>query len=136
MSQAQTDDSIKIITLHPSVGNSIDVHEKKMFYLFSDYKDSIFESAEILKYNDSTYTFRFKTTNGKILEKPTNKHELDEMYAKIDRIKPVEYVKTEHEKEARKRSSGNAKAEFGYNLANVLLEITLITLSVFIQSYH
>jgi hypothetical protein len=134
--QAQTADSVKIITLHPSVGKSIDVKEKKEFYLFPDYNDSIFESAEILKYNDSTYTIRFKTTTGNFFEKPTNTKELDAMYAKVDRIKPAEYVETKHDRESRRSSSRNENAEWGYHVGSIILQVLLITLSILIHSSY
>ena len=113
LSFSQTSGSVKILTLHPSVGKSIDVNEKKEFSLFPDYKDSIFGSAEILKYNDSTYTIRFTTTTGKVFEKPTNTNELDAMYANVENKKPTEYVETKHERksEAREREAEQKKQE-------------------------
>lgn len=138
---AQTSDGVKILTLHPSVGKSIDVNEKKEFYLFPDYNDSVFKSAEILKYNDSTYTIRFTATTGKVFEKPTNTNELDAMYAKVDSKKPTEYVETKQERkseERERRSEQNRtsrdNAEMGFHIGNIILQVVLITLSILVQT--
>lgn len=143
LSIAQTSDGIKIITLHPSIGKSIDALEKKEFSLFPDYKDSIFELAEIVKYNDSTYTIRFTTTTGKIFEKPVSTNELDAMYAKVDTKKPTEYVETNRERksEARERKSEDSatsrdKAEMGLHIGNIILQVVLITLSILVQASY
>ncbi len=133
---AQTSESIKILTLHPSVGKLIDVKEKKDFYLFPEYKDSLFESAEILKYNDSTYTIRFKTTSGTVFEKPTSIHELDAMYAKVDSKRPAEYVEPKKDREGRKNKEGRDNSQLGLHIGNVILQVVLITLSILIQASY
>ncbi|OFY85257.1 MAG: hypothetical protein A3F72_04445 [Bacteroidetes bacterium RIFCSPLOWO2_12_FULL_35_15] len=142
LSIAQTSDGIKIITLHPSIGKSIDAQEKKEFFLFPDYKDSIFESAEILKYNDSTYAIRFTTITGKVFEKPVNTNELDAMFAKVDSKKPNEYVETNRERtsEAKERKSEGTtsrdKAEMGLHVGNIILQVVLITLSILVRASY
>lgn len=137
---AQTGDSVKILTLHPSVGKSIDVKEKKEFYLFPDYKDSVFRSAEILKYNDTAYTIRFTTTTGNVFEKPTTTKELDAMFAKIDTVKPTEYVENKHDKKPQKPDRefesddiSRSRAQVSLNVGNVVLQMILITLSILAQ---
>lgn len=135
-SLAQTAERIKVITLHPSVGKSIDVNEKREFYLFPDYNDSIFESAEILKYNDSIYFIRFKTTNGKEFEKPTNTNELDQMFAKVESRKPRDYVESNDEKETRRRQVHNHNEAIGLHIGNVILQVLLITLTILAQASY
>jgi hypothetical protein len=140
---AQTSDSVKILTLHPSVGKSIDVKEKKEFYLFPDYKDSVFRSAEILKYNDTTYSIRFTTTTGKVFEKPTTTKELDAMYAKVDSKKPTEYVQDKREKRSQRHErdpeyneNSRTNAEIGLHVGNIVLQVILITLSILAQASY
>ncbi|MGZ4060904.1 MAG: hypothetical protein ACXVPU_17870, partial [Bacteroidia bacterium] len=80
----------KLIILHPSVGNSIDQKEKKEFSLFPEYSNSEFESAQLIKHNDTTYTFLISTTKGKSFERPTNLREMQQYYNAIEAIKPAQ----------------------------------------------
>ena len=60
----------KIVAFHPSVGMGIDLLEKKQFSLFSEYTDSLFQSAQLVKYSTERYAVMIKTTNGQSFEKP------------------------------------------------------------------
>jgi hypothetical protein len=88
-----------VVALHPSVGLTITKDEKKEFALFPEYNDSIFESAHYIKYNDSTYTFLFRKTDGSKLEKSVTKTETDKMYAQIEKIKPASTINKQPIKE-------------------------------------
>jgi hypothetical protein len=92
---SQTAENGKVVALHPSIGNTIDIKEKKQFSLFPEYTDSLFESAQLIKYNDTTYTFLIKTTSGKSFERAAKFHEMQKDYATIESIKPAQVVNSE-----------------------------------------
>ncbi len=135
---AQTiDETGKIVKIHPSIGNSIDLSEKKEFQLFTEYNDSLFESAHLVKYGDENYTILIKTTTGKSFEKPISINELDAIYANIEKVKPApnsqadevserKLSKEELEKQQKKEShydSIRTIAEISFQVIFVLLEI-------------
>ncbi|MCW3104586.1 MAG: hypothetical protein JWO09_3026 [Bacteroidetes bacterium] len=77
-----------IITLHPSLGKTITPEEKKEFGLFADYPDSNFETANFVKYDDSTYTVLFKTPTGSF-ERSITATEVAAIHAAIEKQKPA-----------------------------------------------
>ena len=86
---SQTEGNGKIVAFHPSAGNSITLSEKKEFFLFSEYNDSLFESAHLVKYSPANYAVLFKNTKGRSFEKPISVKELDCIYEKIEKVKPA-----------------------------------------------
>ena len=89
VSVSQTKDEGRVVSLHPSVGNVIDAKEKAKFSLFPEYNDSLFESAQLVKYNDTTYSFMIKPVQGKSFERPIEFNELRLYYNKIESIEPA-----------------------------------------------
>jgi len=127
-----------IVAFHPSVGNAINLSEKKEFNFFSEYNDSLFESAQLVKYSNNRYTVLFKTTKGGSFEKPITTDELDEIYASVEKVKPAEkalptndggekkLTKEELEKQQKKDDhyeSVQTIAEITFQIIFVLLEI-------------
>lgn len=132
----QNPDSAKVITLHPITGKVITLEEKKEYSLFPEYKDEAFISAEVLKYNDTTYTIRFRTTKGTAFERTTDTNELDSIYAAVD-SKKQELVnrnnpQSERRNELPKRNRVNISAEDAITIAfiasRVVLGILILTM--------
>jgi Na+-transporting NADH:ubiquinone oxidoreductase subunit NqrC len=135
LSSAQTTDSGMVITLHPAVGNTITANEKKQFDLFTEYNDSLFESAQIVKYNDSTYAIRLKTIQGNFFERETDSKELHTIYEKIERIKPVEkdeYVENKRNSEQLKKDKQEDRINTGFQFSQMFFELLVITLEVLV----
>lgn len=61
--RAQTD-SMRLIGLHPSVGKTIDRDEKIRYRLFPQYRDSLFDNAQIFTANDTTYKLVITSVSG------------------------------------------------------------------------
>ena len=125
----------KVIILHPSVGNSIDLKEKKEFSLFPEYSNFEFESAQLIKHNDTTYTFLIFTTKGKSFERATNLREMQQYYNAIENIKPAPVAnanesddyytqKPEKDEEAKPRHRNPALA------FEIIFDVLLIALRV------
>lgn len=127
-----------IVAFHPSVGNSINLSEKKELELFTEYNDSLFESAQLVKYSSESYTILFKSTKNESFEKAISIKELDEIYSKIEHSKPAtktlatadnterELSKEEQEKIKKKEEhyeSIQTIAEITFQIIFVLLEI-------------
>src|SRR3989338_2509423 len=84
---AQLQGTGQIAMLHPSVGNTITKDEKKTFDLFPEKPDNTFESAQLVKYNDSTFTFLFRSINTEIpSEEKAGIGVLISCYYKIEKI--------------------------------------------------
>ncbi len=130
---SQTHEEARIISIHPSVGNTIDVKEKQKFSLFPEYNDSLFESAQLLKYNDSTYTFLIKPVGGKSFERPADFNERQLYYNKIETREPASKVVTAAEPTdyytgTKERTRNNYEAagyifETVFNVLFIILEI-------------
>ena len=82
-------DDGKIVMLHPSVGYTITAEAKKEFSLFPQYSDANFGTAQLVKYNDSTFTFLFKTKQGDRIEVSTTIANLSAMYSNIELTAPA-----------------------------------------------
>lgn len=137
---AQTDiEKGKIIAFHPSVGNAITIWEKKEFNLFTEYTDSLFQSAELVKYANEKYTVLVKTTNGQSFEKPIFTSELDTIYSTIEKIKPApktntdDYFEDKAEREARQKRV--ARAESVQMIAEISFQIIFVLLEILAYSY-
>lgn len=135
---SQTDRNGKIVAFHPSVGNSITLDEKKEFSLFTEYNDSLFESAQLFKYSvDTTYAVLFKTTNEKSFEKQISIKELDAIYASIEKRRPATTNTTvddyfekkptkeeiEEQKKANRKESAEMIAEISFQVIYTILII-------------
>jgi hypothetical protein len=137
---SQNSEKGKIIILHPSVGNAIDAKEKKQYHLFPEYKDLLFQSAELVKYNDSTYTFLIKTTKAGSFERPAPFEERQQYYNAIENAKPAaitnpvdntDYYSDKVEKHERSRTNEETSA--------VVFEVIFDVLSFMfyvLQNYH
>jgi hypothetical protein len=131
--KAQEADSGKVIGLHPSVGKLITRDEKIRYHLFPDYKDSIFQSAKIIRYNDSTFILAVSTTIGQEVKTPVTTIDLDNLYYRIEDSEKAkksndDYVLTEEErKEARKKRAKHDNSIFWYNF---LAEMTVFTIEI------
>lgn len=133
---SQTDKNGKIVAFHPSVGNSINLQEKKEFGIFTEYNDSLFESAQLVKYNSESYTVLLKTTNGQSFEKPISIQELDALYANIEKVKPVitdDYVEVNKPKE--KQFKKDNRSESAQIVAEITIQIVFVLLEILAHTY-
>ncbi len=87
--QAQMRGTGQIMMMHPSVGNTITLNEKQKFGLFPQQPDSTFEMAQLVKYDDTTYTILFRTACDGRFENTISINELLQMYIKIESIEPA-----------------------------------------------
>ncbi len=78
-----------IVRLHPSLGNAITQQTKKEFGLFPEMPDSTFGMAQLVKYDDSTYTFIFHSAKDVRIERSITVSQLLDMYMTVERIKPA-----------------------------------------------
>ncbi|MCW3085887.1 MAG: hypothetical protein JWP12_3253 [Bacteroidetes bacterium] len=79
----------QIMMLHPSLGNTITLNEKQKFGLFPQQPDSTFETAQLVKYDDTTYTILFRTVCDDRFENTISINELLLMYIKVEQIQPA-----------------------------------------------
>jgi hypothetical protein len=86
---AQMKGTGRIVVLHPSLGQTITLAEKKEFGLFPNYPDSIFETASIVKYNDSLFSVLYKDIHNSALERTISQSQLYEIYLKVEKAKPA-----------------------------------------------
>jgi hypothetical protein len=82
----------KTISFHPAVGLSIDLSEKKELHIFTEYNDSIFDSAVLLVDSTSNYSILFTTITGYVFEKPIVSSEKKAIYDLIEKVKPASAV--------------------------------------------
>lgn len=127
----------RIVAFHPSVGNSINLSEKKEFQLFTEYNDSLFESVQLAKYSADTYSILVKTTTDQSFEKPITIQELDAIYSKIEKAKPAktfvdDYLEQRPTKEEQKRAN---RSESAYMIAEITFQIVFVLLEILANSY-
>lgn len=128
--KAQNADSGRVIGIHPAVGKSISREEKIRYALFPEYKDSLFESAEIIKYNDSTFMLHVRAVQGTEITTKVSTRELDDLFYDIEKVEKSkkekdEYVLTEEErKEIRRKRAKEESANFW---TDFLVNMTIIT---------
>ncbi|MFL5762858.1 MAG: hypothetical protein ACJ77K_02880 [Bacteroidia bacterium] len=129
---SQMDPVGNIIAFHPSVGNSVDLKEKQTFGIFKEYNDSLFESAQLLKYNDSTFTIAVKVKDRNSFEVPATKAQLNEIYHAIDRIQPAEDVDYVDKKtlEQEERAKRERRAEVWSNIGQATMQGVIVFLEV------
>lgn len=139
---SQTDEANgKIVAFHPSLGTILNLSEKKQFNLFTEYTDSLFQSAQLVKYTNERYSVLIKTTNGQSFEKPITITELDAIYAKIEKIKPASAVTQEpllddyvQEKYSSKQKEVKKnRSETAYIIAEVTIQILFVFLEILAQ---
>ncbi|MCX6295042.1 MAG: hypothetical protein NTX97_03070 [Bacteroidetes bacterium] len=121
---SQTGQNGTIIAFHPSLGKTVDQKEKKDFGLFPEYTDSLFESAQLVKYAVDSFTVLFKTKIGKSFERPISIHELDKIYATIEQANPSSTVETKNEEDSKEREIKRRKRN---ETANNIGEITYLS---------
>ena len=138
LSYSQVPANGRIIILHPSVGNVIDQKEKEQFGLFKEYNDSLFESAELVKYNDTTFSFLITTRAGKSFERPSSDKEVREYYNTIENNKPASvaneeqatyYHSNERERDTNHRSDRQRNR---VETADIVFEVFIDALSLFV----
>ena len=79
-----------IFTLHPSLGTKVTPDEKKQYSIFPEIPDSTFESAQFVKYNDSTFTVLLRTTTDSLShENNLSLTQLWAIYYQVEMIKPT-----------------------------------------------
>lgn len=131
---AQTEKNGKIVAFHPSAGNSLDLSEKKKYAIFTEYNDSLFESAQLIKYSSDSYSVLIKTVNGKSFEKPAAIRELDSIYAAIEKVKPTAFAnaitETENKLTAEEKRKRERRAEIADTLAQISYQSFIIILDI------
>jgi hypothetical protein len=120
----------KVIAFHPSAGNEIDLREKQEFNIFTEYSDSLFESAQLIIYGKGSYSIRIKAINGKTFEKPADTTELDSIYASIERVKPLLAVKDAAIKAHEEKRKREERAETARIIADVTCRSIIIVIQV------
>ena|SRR6218665_2889343 len=137
--QAQTNDSAKVIGIHPAVGKSISREEKISYQLFTQYKDSLFESAYVLKLSDSTYEVVVRTIRGDYIRNQISSKEMDDLYYRVDEISKAGKQQNDHfanlseeeKKRIRKQQRADAAGEI---LLDFLGQMVLVTLQVLLTA--
>jgi hypothetical protein len=81
-----------IVPLHPAVGNTISKEENSRFSLFCFVTDSLYESANLVQYNDSTYTILFHLKNQPESERKLSIDSLICLKNKIEKITPANSI--------------------------------------------
>jgi hypothetical protein len=89
-------DEGKIIQLHPSTGFAVTPAAKIKYNLFPQFQDSVFEYAQLVKYNDSSFTFIFRTKYDGRVERSTTIAEINDVYNKIEKINPASAKSVSH----------------------------------------
>ncbi len=135
LANAQTADTAKLIGIHKAVGKTITRDEKIKYQLFTEYKDDTFDSAQVFRYNDTTYELRIASSNGSILKTAITGSQMDEMYNHIDNIvngktQEGDYVITAEEKKRQhdqriKEERSQFWTNFLINMAAATFEIVL-----------
>lgn len=89
-----------IFTLHPSLGTKVTPNEKKQYSILTDYPDSTFESAQFVRYNDSTFTVLLRVTTDSLPhENDLSLTQLWAIYYQVEMIKPAPAPVTSADKE-------------------------------------
>jgi len=112
-----------IITLHPSLGTRVSEIEKKEFSLFGDVADSVFDYAQFIKYNDSTFTVIIHNLNGQSSEKPISRAGLWVIYYQVDLIKPAP---ASEDKSPSKKDERYARFTQGLDMVSEILGYTVL----------
>jgi len=126
---AQTD-TAKVIGIHTAVGKSISQEEKIKYHLFPEYKDSLFESARIVKLNDSTYEVVVHSTGGADIKSYISTQELDGMYFRIDEINRSDRAFAEKPAMTEEERKKIRHRQIASTMIQVLGEVFLLSLQV------
>lgn len=128
---AFSQDSMKVIGIHPSIGKTISKGDKVGYQLFPEYKDSVFASAYVIMNTDSSYTLSVITPANKVIKRPISTQELDEIHFKIGskgKAETVDYVQSEPEKKAIRKERANR------TFMNVIAQIALVSFQVLLTA--
>jgi len=112
-----TKDGYQVIVIHPTIGESIDLAEKKKYQLFPSYyfSNRDFVSAQFLKKPDGTIILRAVVSKGKFPDKISSQKEVDRYAAKI-----VD----------RKTSAGAVAGAFSIVLGTVIVGLILLLITI------
>ncbi len=120
-----------VIILHPSVGKVIDNSEKGRYHLFPEYKDSTFNTAYFLKYNDSTFTVIVTNIQNEALEKGVSQKELDQLYYQIEDIsQKLGTLYNEENNNKKKRKPSGPNSANAYIATEFFVQLTIITIDI------
>ena len=135
LANAQTADTAKLIGIHKAVGKTITRDEKIKYHLFTEYKDDTFDSAQVFRYNDTTYELRISSSNGSMVKTMIGDSQMNQLYNRIDNIengKTIEsdYVISAEEKKRQhdqriKEERSQFWTDFLINMAAATFEIVL-----------
>jgi hypothetical protein len=123
----------KIIAFHPSVGNLVDAYEKKHYDIFTEYNDSLFESAQLVRYSDSSYTILVKTKGHDSFEKPAGRQQLDDIYNSIEKISPKITPNPEEREKAIMAEEERRKRERRAEVWGEIGDASVQTLVIFLE---
>ncbi len=138
---SQNDGNGKIVAFHPSAGNTITLEEKKTFEIFSEYSDSLFQSAQLVKYSADNYSVLIKTISGESFEKPIAIKELDDIYARIEKVKPAKSLTKPEEDYVEEKQTSDKKikkdnrSETGYIVGEIVLQVLFVFLEILAKTY-
>jgi hypothetical protein len=119
----------KVVCFHPVLGNLVDRSEKQEYDIFTEYTDSLFESAQLFRAADSSYTIVVKTSNGQSFQKSAGTEELDAIYHKVENTRSAQKAatakqKAEERREKERKAQNTAEwVEFGFNMFFISLEV-------------
>lgn len=134
----QTDNKDKIVAFHPSIGNTLDKSEKIRYTVFPEYKDSLFESAQLIQHDSSSYSVLIKTTNAHSFKKEINRTELDIIYAKIESMQSTNSGSTDDyvdNSTTQKKEKKQDHADTARLAGEITLQIVFIALQILAYMY-
>ncbi len=126
----------KIIPFHPAVGNEVSAAEKKEFGIFTEYNDSLFESAQLIEYDSSKYVVLIRSTRGTSFEREMPVTEKEAIYKRIESIKPFASIVEPGEDDyvVKKEDAGDTPKRKDHSQAwMTALDISLNVLFVFLE---
>jgi hypothetical protein len=131
-------DSMKVIGIHPAIGKTISQDEKIQYKIFPEYSDTVFTGAYVLLNTDSSHTLVMNTCAGKIVKRSIDTKELDQIYytiAEAEKIKQAEEISyvspaEEETKEEKKKRRSEAASR---GVFEVLGQVFIISLEVLLM---
>jgi len=116
--QAQTD-SLRLIGIHPAVGKTVDRGEKIKYQLFPEYKDSIFDHAQVFTKGDTAYQLVITSIRGTQVKYAIDTTAMNTMY---DQVEKVERAQQTDDKAVAKHNSDN---DFWFDLLGQAIYLTI-----------
>ena len=134
---AQTADTAKLIGIHMAVGKTITRDEKIKYQMFPQYNNEEFDSAQVFRYNDSTYELRISASNGSVVKTRIGNSQMDDMYNRIDDIEngktqESDYVMTDQEK--KKQHDQRIKEDHSQFWTDFLINMSIVTFEIVINA--